>query len=116
MPQPEAQITNETSIAGYLNYMRGVITSGVGTATGGVRDIQADYGVELALAANPDALIDRVNLLLVAGNLSAATRAIIRAAVLSVNIGTTNPAADQRNRVNLAIFLTMASPEYIFQN
>jgi uncharacterized protein (DUF1800 family) len=113
---PESQITNETSIAGYLNYMRGVITSGVGTATGGVRDIQADYGVELALAANPDALIDRVALLLVAGNLSASTRATIRAAVASVNIGTSNPAADQRNRVNLAIFLTMASPEYIFQN
>ena len=113
---PESQITTETSIAGYLNYMRGVITSGVGTATGGVRDIQADYGVELALAANPDALIDRVNLLLVAGNLSAASRATIRAAVLSVNIGTSNPAADQRNRVNLAVFLTMASPEYIFQN
>ena len=113
---PEAQITNETSIAGYLNYMRGVVTSGLGTSTAGVRDIQADYGVELALAANPDALIDRVSLLLVAGNLSATTRATIRAAVTSVNIGTSNPAADQRNRVNLAVFLTMASPEYIFQN
>ena len=34
----------------------------------------------------------------------------------SVNIGTTTAATDQRNRVNLAVYLVMASPEYIFQN
>jgi hypothetical protein len=114
---PEAQIINETSVPGYLNFMRGVITSGIGTATNGVRDIQANYSAELSLAAgNPDALIDRVALLLTGGNLSATTRATIRAAVVSVNIGTANPAADQRNRVNLAVYLVMASPEYIFQN
>ena len=113
---PEAQITNETSVAGYLNYMRGVITSGIGTTTNGVRDIQADYSAELALAGNPDALIDRVALLLSAGNLSATTRASIRTAVASVNIGATTAATDQRNRVNLAVFLVMASPDYIFQN
>ncbi|MEQ1516246.1 MAG: DUF1800 domain-containing protein [Usitatibacteraceae bacterium] len=105
---PEAQITNETSVAGYLNYMRGVITSGIGTATGGVRDIQADYTAELALATNPDALIDRVSLLLTGGTLTASTRASVRAAVASVT--------DTRNRVNLAIYLIMASPDYIFQN
>ena len=113
---PEAQITNETSIPGYLNYLRGVVTSGVGTSTGGVRDIQADYSAELTIAANPDALIDRVSLLLTGGNLSAASRATIRAAIASVNIGTTTAATDTRNRVNLAVFLVMASPEYIFQN
>ena len=113
---PEAQITNETSVAGYLNYMRSVITSGIGNTTNGVRDIQADYSTELALASNPDALIDRVSLLLIGRDLSAATRATIRAAVTSVNIGATNPSADQRNRVNLAIYLVMSSPEYIFQN
>ena len=113
---PEAQITNETSIPGYLNYLRGVVTSGVGTSTGGVRDIQADYSAELTIAANPDALIDRVSLLLTGGNLSATSRATIRAAIASVNIGTTTAATDTRNRVNLAVFLVMASPEYIFQN
>ncbi len=113
---PEAQITNETSVAGYLNYMRSVITSGIGNTTSGVRDIQADYSTELALASNPDALIDRLSLLLIGKDLSAAARATIRAAVTSVNIGATNPSADQRNRVNLAIYLVMSSPEYIFQN
>lgn len=113
---PEAQIINETSAAGYLNFMRGVITNGVGTRTNGVADIQADYTAELALADNPDALVDRVSLLLVAGNLSANSRELIRSAVASVNIGTANPANDRRNRVNLAIYLTMASTDYLFQN
>ena len=112
---PEAQITHETSVAGYLNYMRTALTSGVGTRTNGVLDIQPDYTAELALAANPDLLVDRVNLLLTGGILSANSRALIRNAVATVNIGTSNPDADRRNRVNLAIYLTMASPEYIFQ-
>jgi uncharacterized protein (DUF1800 family) len=106
---PEAQITNETTVAGYLNFMRGAIQNGVGTASAGVRDIQPDYSAELALAGNPDALVDRVALLL-AGTLSDTTRTRIRDAVATV------PANVARNRVNLAIFLVMASPEYIFQN
>lgn len=113
---PEMQITNETSMAGYLNYMRGVVNAGIGTrGTNNALDIQADYTTELALANNPDLLVDRVNLLLVGGNLSIATRTLIRNGVASVSIGTANPNADLRNRVNLAIFMTMATPEYLFQ-
>jgi uncharacterized protein (DUF1800 family) len=114
---PEMQITTETSVAGYLNFMRNVIGLGIGvTGTTGTRDIQADYGAELALAANPDQLVDRVNLLLTGNKLSLTTRTLIRDAVASVNIGTTNPDTDRRNRVNLAIYLTMASTEYLLQN
>ena len=114
---PEMQITNETSIAGYLNFMRGVVNTGIGTrGANNALDIQADYTAELALANNADLLVDRINLLLVGGGLSSATRTLIRNAVASVAIGTANPNADSRNRVNLAIFLTMATPEYLFQN
>jgi uncharacterized protein (DUF1800 family) len=113
---PEMQITNETTVAGYLNYMRNAIPSGVGASTAGVRDIQPDYSAEIALASDPDALIDRVSLLLVAGKLTQTTRTRIRSAIASVNIGATNPDADRRNRVSIAIYLTMASPEYILQN
>jgi uncharacterized protein (DUF1800 family) len=113
---PEMQITNETTVAGYLNYMRNVIPSGVGVSVGGIRDVQPNYAAELLLAANPDQLIDRVSLLLTAGKLTDLTRTRIRSAVASINIGTTNPDADRRNRVNMAIYLVMASPEYILQN
>ncbi len=113
---PEAQITSETSVAGYLNYMRTNISSGMGTSTGGVRDIQPDYSAEIALATDPDRLVDRVNLLLTAGRLSTTVRNQIRDAVAGVAIGSSNPDADKKNRVYLAIYLTMAAPEYILQN
>ena len=113
---PEMQITNETTVAGYLNYMRGVVSAGVGAITAGVRDIQPDYTAELALANDPDALIDRVSLLLTGNQLTPITRTRIRSAIASVNIGTTNPDGDRRNRVSLAVYLTLASPEYILQN
>ncbi len=101
---PEAQIINETSAPGYLNFMRGVVNAGIGNRVNNVLDIQADYTAELALAGNPDALLDRVSLLLAAGDISATARAAMRTAIASVPIGTTTAAADQRNRVNLAIF------------
>jgi len=110
---PEAQITSETSVAGYLNFMRSAIQSGVGsTQANGTRDIIADYTQEIALANDADKLIDRVSLLLTGGSISANTRAQIRTAVNSVADAET----DRRNRVYLAIYLTMASPDYILQN
>jgi len=113
---PEAQITSETSVAGYLNYMRSNISSGIGASTNGIRDIQPDYSAEIALATDPDKLVDRVNLLLAAGRLSATARNQIRDAVASVVIGTSNPDGDKKNRVYLAVYLTMAAPEYILQH
>jgi uncharacterized protein (DUF1800 family) len=113
---PEAQITTETSVAGYLNFMRGVVSTGAGTSTAGVRDIQPNYTTEISIAHDPDALVDRVSLLLTGKALTQATRLKVRNAVTSVAIGTANPDNDRRNRVYLAIYLTMASPEYILLN
>lgn len=113
---PEMQITNETSVAGYINFMRTAISAGAGATVNGVRDIQPDYTAELGLANDPDALLDRVSMLLTGGVLTQATRTAIRTAIASVPIGTANPNNDRRNRVNMAIYLLMASPEYIVQN
>jgi hypothetical protein len=116
---PESQITSETSVAGYLNFMRSTIQNGVGTTqTNGTRDVIPDYTQEIALANDADKLIDRVSLLLTAGGMSASTRAQIRTAINSVAIRTAVADADtdRRNRVYLAIYLTMASPDYILQN
>lgn len=103
---PEFQITNEPSVVAYVNYMQGVIQNGIGN------DVRADYAPLIALAADSGALLDEVNLLLAAGQLSAATVAAIRAAVDSISATATN---GPTNRVYTAILLTMASPEYITQ-
>ena len=103
---PEMQITDESSIVGYLNLMRNAIPNGIGTAN----DVKADYTAELALASTPDKLLDRVNLLLMQNQMSTNLRSQILAAMNSNPNNMTNT-----NRVYLAIFLTMASPEYIVQ-
>ena len=102
---PEMQITNEPSVISYVNYMQGLIQSGTG-------DVKADYTSILTKAADTSALVDEVNILLAAGQLSASTVTAIKTAVDS--IGTTTPAL-LANRVYTAILLAMASPDYLLQ-
>lgn len=111
---PEFQIINETSVGGYLNYIMGVISNGVGDTPS---DIRAAYTAEVALctaptASNPSALVERLNLLLCAGQLSANTVSTIALAV-----GTMASATDthKRNRVCAAVLLVMACAEYLIQ-
>ena len=117
MVSPEMQITGEPSVTGYLNYMQSAVAYGVGTG----RDILPDYSAELALAAQPAQLLDRINLLLLSGQMSSTLRNQLLAALNGVGI----PAATasnatavenaRKNRVYLAVYLTMASPEYLAQ-
>ena len=100
---PEFQITNEQTVVAYVNYMYALLVNGTG-------DVKGDYTSILTKAGDSQALVDEVNLVLAAGQLSAATVASIRAAVDSV--ATTVPNASQ-NRVNAAILLTLASPDYL---
>ncbi|WP_343527443.1 DUF1800 domain-containing protein [Sphingomonas sp.] len=100
---PEFQITNEQSVIGYVNFMYGLIANGIG-------DVKADYTAILTKAADTQALVDEVNLVLAAGQLSSATQAAIRSAVDSVSATATNGPI---NRVGIAILLAMASPDYL---
>jgi hypothetical protein len=117
MVAPEMQITAEPTVTGYLNFMRTVIADGLGTN----QDVHADYVNELALVATPDALVDRVKLLLCAGAMSTTLRSQIISAVSAIPLpaATASNAAEVRlarsNRVYMAIYLTMASPEYLAQ-
>jgi uncharacterized protein (DUF1800 family) len=104
---PEFQITGETSVAGYLNFMRNVVAGSVG---GG--DVRSAYAAELALASDPERLVDRVKLLLTADRMTEVTRTAIRDAVASIPLGAAN--ADLA-RATLAIYLTLAAPEFIVQ-
>jgi uncharacterized protein (DUF1800 family) len=115
---PEMQITHEISVVGYLNYIRGAVQSGLGNTVNNARDVRATYTAELALADRSDALIDRVNLMLLYGTMSPALRTQIKTAVDSIAIPTTNQTNidnAKRNRVNMAVYLTLASPEFLAQ-
>lgn len=113
---PEMQITHESSVAGYLNTLRSVISSGIGS--GSPRDVQPDYGEVIGLADRPDALVDRIGAMLIAGDMSPELRAQAIDAVGSVAVSTSNAqsaATARLNRVKLAVFLVMASPDYLVQ-
>jgi hypothetical protein len=75
----------------------------------------------VAIAASPQALVDRVNLLLMYGQMSAGLKARILESVASVRVPAptgTNQAqvtTALTNRSKLAAFLTFASPEYLAQ-
>jgi uncharacterized protein (DUF1800 family) len=110
---PEMQIVNEVSVAGYLRAIQLQI-NGVDS------DIVSAYEAETALANDVPALLDRVNLLLMYGQMAPTLRARISEAVNAVASpgGTSTPAqvsAARLNRVKLAVFLTMASPEFLAQ-
>jgi uncharacterized protein (DUF1800 family) len=113
---PEFQIVDEITVAGYLNTMQSTVDAGIGTATGGVRDVRSAYSAETALAGDVNALVDRVNLLLLNGSMSSGLRNRIVEAVGAISLPATgSQSAALLNRAKLAIFMTMASPEYVVQ-
>ena len=117
---PEFQVVNELSTAAYVNYIRAVINGGVGfnPATYAVGDVESTYADEIAIAADANALIDRMNTLLFYGQMSTGLRQQILTAVNAVTIpaGTgSNVATAKLNRAKLAAFLSMVSGEYITQ-
>ncbi|MGP1681237.1 MAG: DUF1800 family protein, partial [Giesbergeria sp.] len=103
---PEFQITNESTVAGYVNFMeRAVAAKGVG-------DLRADYGRLLALAPDAAALVAELQLVLAAGQLSANTQSLLVAALNSMP---TKKAVDLQNRIYAALTLVLAAPEYLVQ-
>ncbi len=112
---PELQITHETSVAKYLNFMDDVVSNRLGNNG---NKITAAYTAERALADTPAALVDRVILLLNAGAMPAAKRQAIVDAVADIAVPTNNDtkaAAARNNRIWLAAHLVLASADYIVQ-
>jgi uncharacterized protein (DUF1800 family) len=102
---PEFQLCNETTVAGYLNFMQSVIQNGIG-------DLKPDYTAYLTLANDAAALVTRFNLLLAGGRLGADTQATLVSAVSTITATTDT---GRLNRVRAAILLVMAAPEYLIQ-
>ena len=132
---PEMQLMNETSVAGYVNFIRDGLWNGWGacgyanqcssnTSAGVPPDVRLrfqadDASPELALARKSDALIEDVNQRLMYGSMPEDLRKQLMAAIDDIKYPT-NPTHAQslqvsRYRVMTAILLTMASPEFLVQ-
>ncbi len=120
---PEFQITNTQSIAGYINGLTEWIMDddyedvwelyGNEVNVDGYR-LQPDYSAELSLInqGRTDQLIDRLNVLIAHGKLQEGTINTIAEAVEQFNVS--DDGLDPNlYKVKLAIYLIMASPDYL---
>jgi uncharacterized protein (DUF1800 family) len=113
---PEMTAVDVVTVAGYLNTMQTTINSGIGSGN----DITSSYSNETAIANDASALTDRMNNLLLYGQMSPTLHQRIVDAVNAITIpgGAATQAqidAALLNRAKLATFLAMASPEYLTQ-
>ena len=102
---PEFQITNESSVIGVINFMQRAVAGTVG-------DLTPDYSSVLSLADDATALINEIDLVLAANQLSAATITSLATAVATMPSGAD---ALRRSRINAALVLVLAAPEFIVQ-
>jgi uncharacterized protein (DUF1800 family) len=122
---PEMQITDESSVVGYTNFMRNAVQNGVGLRgldnAASRNDVQINMAPLLALAGEPAELVALVDERLTYGQMNADLKAAIAAAVASVAIPAPNGSNQanidtaRANRVRIALTLAVASPEYIIQ-
>ena len=105
---PELQLTNETSVIGFINFMQNKVYtySTFAPAVDKDKNLSVDYTRLKQLAPDPTALVSEVNLLLTANQLSTATLNTIGNAIADI----TN---NMNNRVYAAVLLVLASPEFI---
>jgi uncharacterized protein (DUF1800 family) len=102
---PEFQITNESSVIGVINFMQRAVAGRVG-------DLTPDYSSLLSVADDATALINEINLVLAANQLSAATISSLATSVATMPSGTDTL---RRNRINASLVLVLAAPEFIVQ-
>lgn len=110
---PEFQVVNETTVAEWVNVAETMAIGGLGW-TGSGRDVVVNLDPHIAVAAagNVDTLIENLNVLLFAGRMSSQLKLNIIDAVSSVK---SLPAAVGENRARIALFIALASPEYLVQ-
>lgn len=119
---PEFQISNSQTIIGYLNGLNQWIVRDDPTDEWGLfsnenipEDEKAfiDISDEIALAGDDDQLhilVDRLNMLLAHGNLSATSTQLIVDALKKFPLANEG---DIEDRTRIAIYMVMSSPEYI---
>ena len=110
---PEMQIVNEATTAQWVNQAQRMAGNGLGWV-GTQSDVIAQLQplADLVAAGQLASVVERLNLLLHAGRMSPALKQDLMDAMISVS-GT--DASSHLNRARVALFLALASPEYLVQ-
>ena len=105
---PEFQLLNETTTAGYLNFMQNATRNGY-------IQVRPTYAALLPIAHDVPAVMAYLNLRLTANQLSTETLTLIQAVLTAFNITAATADATKLNMLATACFLILASPEYLVQ-
>lgn len=108
---PEFQLVNETSVAGYINFLERAVPGGRSP----VADLALDYAEMVTLAQDSSALLDRLDLLLTGRQLAQSVRDTIRTAMEDVAITATSANSERLRRVQIGVALILASTDYLIQ-
>lgn len=126
---PEFQIVNESTVAAWINLLQDFCAQGIWvrapefiyrpdgiapTPTDGP-DIVPDYTVEKSLVTHTQALVDRLNLLLCANQLSAATVSLIVRSLQADQIRDDSSDEFKKVHVGRAILFVMSAADYLVQ-
>jgi uncharacterized protein (DUF1800 family) len=111
---PEMQITSETSVLGYANFVAASLNDGFGRWNGALqrRDIQFDYSKWDNLAGNPTSLVSAVATALLGHALPADVQDSIVAAIQAMP---QNSNTQKRQRIQAAFLAVAVSPDFIVQ-
>jgi hypothetical protein len=111
---PEFQLADENTVAGWVNVVESMAGGGLGWASSGVREVQADYSAlsRRLMVGDVAGLLDDIDHWLFGSTMSAELRQLMVEAMSTVG---GNNEASQLNRARMAVFIAMSSPEYLVQ-
>lgn len=115
---PELQILDATSLVGFNDvltayiFSRAALRAGFGSTN---TEFVPDYSAEIALADDPRALVDHLDMLLAGNQIEDSTKTRIINILNDIDISGAQRENGLQARAELAIFLTMTAPEYIVQ-
>lgn len=101
---PEFQIVNAVTSISSANALRVQVDDAMNNDPDPALEVRLDLRDEIALASNPNALVDRLDLLLLYGNMSTPMKSVLLRAL--------NRRSDPVERVQMAVHLISISPEY----
>ena len=105
---PEFQLVNETTAAGYMNFLQWV-------TRGGYNDVKPTYSELLPIAHDVPAVVAWYNLRLTANQMSQGSLDVITAVLTAFNINAGSSTDNKLNLLATGAFLFLVSPEYLVQ-
>ena len=108
---PEFQIYHESTLVDSHNFIEYWLTNDPSSDPNNPPSFKHNYSAYIALASNPTALVDKLNLIMTSNTLSAEARTSMITAVTNVPAGTNQA----RDRFRMAIMLFEISPDYLIQ-